>query len=53
MESKEDEHMKVKLFVTLEDAKQDVIAHFPDAENDFDGEPNCFMAAHIAVEYIG
>ena len=23
------------------------------AGNDFDGEPDCFMSAHIAVEYIG
>lgn len=23
------------------------------AGNEFDGEPDCFMAAHIAVEYIG
>lgn len=22
------------------------------AGNDFDGEPDCFMSAHIAVEYI-
>lgn len=26
---------------------------YSSAGNNFDGEPDCFMAAHIAVEYIG